>query len=376
MIEQKKLLIIGDNLAGGGALLASTMIDEASLDPGVIELRGWVSQHVKISQGSKFQDCSPSHLPKLIPKWIRRALLAATLDDGWVVLNLTNFPISRLGIKCGVTEICLFHNAYFMASPKGIHSPIPFYFFFRQLLLRRALLKWLMFFYDKHRTKLVVQTHFMAELSKRMFGARKVWVASLHVPPMMDSSVLTEKLKSLEKDVNQAWFYPASAEPHKNHLLLIDICEKSVKTGGDPRIFITIRAKTREEEFILESINQRGLAKYIINIGWLNEAERQWLTTNCRGVLFLSTFESLGISLLEARLLERPILCVESPLAKEMLGDSFPFYDVARLDERNRLAHDLTKEAGSISKAPPLLGAKRIIDAYCFDHLDIVGSKV
>ena len=130
MTNCSKLLIIGDNLGGGGALLASTIIDEACHDDNIIELRGWVSRSVKVSPVSKFQAYTPHRLEKFIPKWIRRALLARSVGQGWVILNLTNFPISKLGIDKGVTEICLFHNAYFMGSPSGVHSPIHFYFFF------------------------------------------------------------------------------------------------------------------------------------------------------------------------------------------------------------------------------------------------------
>ena len=372
----KKLLIIGDNLQGGGALLASTIIDEACRDPQVTELRGWVSTSVKVPVNSKFKPYSSGGWQRFIPKWIRRALLARSLGESWIILNLTNFPISKLGIHKGVTEICLFHNAYFMASPTGVHSPITFYFTLRQLFMRRALLRWLMLFYDARLTKLVVQTHFMATLSKKFFGDLSVRVASLHIPPMVDNSELTQKLVAIEPHMNRAWFYPASAEPHKNHMLLIDVCEQSVKNGGDPLIFITITAKTKEEESILKSIDRRGLAKNIINIGWIKEAERQWLYTKCRGILFFSTFESLGISLLEARFFRCPILCVESALAREMLGQSFPLYDVTSLDERHRLANDLTKDVGSIPKAPPLVGAKRIIDAYCFEHLDSLSPNI
>jgi glycosyltransferase involved in cell wall biosynthesis len=346
------------------------MIDEASRDPGVIELRGWVSPRVKTLPGSRFQPSFPSNLLRFIPKWIRRAILAKSLGEGWIILNLTNFPISKLAIRPGVTEVCLFHNAYFMASPTGIHSPIPFYFVFRQIFLRRTLLRWLMLFYDERRTKLVVQSHFMAKLSTRIFGKKKVQVAALHVPPMMDSSELTGKLDLREHDLSRAWFYPASAEPHKNHLLLVDICEKSVRAGGDPRIFLTITPKTSEERFILDSIEKRGLSKNIINLGWVSEAERQWLTSNCRGVLFFSTFESLGISLLEARFLGCRILCVDSPLAREMLGENFSFYDVARLDEQQRLADDLTVDVDTIPIAPCLVRPHRIIDSYCFNFIE------
>ena len=370
-----KLFILGDNLVGGGALFASTVVDEACRDPSIIELRGWISHGVKVPPHSKFRVYSPKRFQQLLPKWIRRALLARALGEGWVILNFTNFPISRLGVRKGVTEICLFHNAYFMASPTGTHNPIPFYFIFRQIFLRRALLYWLLLFFDGRRTKLVVQTHFMAELSKRVFGRKPVHVGALHVPPMVDSSTLSERLQVLECDLEGAWFYPASAEPHKNHRLLIELCEQSIRSGGNPTVLLTITAKNRDEMDILDSIEKRGLGRNLINIGWINAAERQWLYTRCRGILFLSTFESLGIPLLEARFLGRPILCVDSPLAREILGDGFPLYDIVLPSERLRLANDLTMDAGSLPVAPLMTVPKRIIESYCFDFLGSTFSE-
>ena len=125
----KKLFILGDNLGGGGTLLASTIIEEASCDSSVIELRGWISPKVDVLSFSKFQNVKVNKFFKIIPKWIRRALIVKSLGDGWIILNLTNFPVSKLGVQPGTIEVCLFHNAYFFSTPNGIHNPIPAYFF-------------------------------------------------------------------------------------------------------------------------------------------------------------------------------------------------------------------------------------------------------
>ncbi len=368
-IKSKKIFIIGDNLGGGGALLASTIIDELCIDPNVSEFRGWVSKNVKFKLGGKFKNFSLTAMERFVPKWIMRSVITKSLGNGWIILNLTNFPISKLGINENSIEIALFHNAYFMASPKGAHNPLPFYFKFRQIFLRRTLLKFLMFFYDPQLTKLVVQTNFMAKLSKPLFGDLKVNVALLHRPPMMHLKEAIPKLKINKREISEFWFYPASAEPHKNHLLLIDICERSVNEGKSPRILITITPKTSQEKAILKEIRCRGLTENIINIGWLKESERQWIYNKCKGILFLSTFESLGISLLEARFFGLPLLCADSSLAREMLGDNFGFYNIENIDDRNLLADALTTNIANIPKAPFLKKPKRIVDAYCLDHL-------
>ena len=88
-----KLFLIGDNLGGGGALLASTVIQEICLDSEISEACGWVNDKVSVPPGSVFKPVFLSSIGRYLPRWIQRAILTRRLNEEWIVLNLTNFPI-------------------------------------------------------------------------------------------------------------------------------------------------------------------------------------------------------------------------------------------------------------------------------------------
>ena len=178
-----------------------------------------------IPPGSVFKPVFLSSIGRYLPRWIQRAILTRRLNEEWIVLNFTNFPISRLGIRQGVSEICLFHNAYFMADPVAPSYNFSKYFYFREIFLRRFMLKWCLLFFDQNRTSIVVQTEYMAQLSGKLFIREKINVASLHVPPFFEKGLISETIIKLENEIRNAWFYPEV----QNHIKIIIFLLISVK---------------------------------------------------------------------------------------------------------------------------------------------------
>ncbi len=110
-------------------------------------------------------------------------------------------------------------------------------------------------------------------------------------------------------------FYPASYLPHKNHILLFKLVDKI--NILNPRI-----------KFIL-TINKQN--KNYSNIEFLGRVDRDKsikLLKESSGMIFLSSFESLGIPLIEAVKLSKPIVAPDLPYSREILNNNAYFFSL------------------------------------------------
>jgi len=125
------------------------------------------------------------------------------------------------------------------------------------------------------------------------------------------------------------WFYPSAIYPHKNHSRLLEIARNIQKSNGNQRIVITANENEPLANELLESIRKGCLDRIIHNLGWLTHAETLATLELCKGMLFLSTFETLGLPLLEAKRLSKPIIAAELETSRELVGDYAVFVDLS-----------------------------------------------
>jgi glycosyltransferase involved in cell wall biosynthesis len=110
-------------------------------------------------------------------------------------------------------------------------------------------------------------------------------------------------------------FYPASYLPHKNHSILASPSVYAVLAEVNASIYLTI--------------DQGDITFFSPNISLLGRLPRssciEYLYASS-ALLFLSSFESLGLPIIEAAEAKKPIVCLDRPYSRELLGDSAYYY--------------------------------------------------
>ena len=108
--------------------------------------------------------------------------------------------------------------------------------------------------------------------------------------------------------------YPASFLPHKNHSLLCDFQLEDFCLSNNIRILLTI-----------DSVPSCNSFKHIQFIGRQKRSSILEILSESYALIFLSSFESLGLPLIEAANRRIPVICPNLPYANELLGSS-PYY--------------------------------------------------
>lgn len=112
-------------------------------------------------------------------------------------------------------------------------------------------------------------------------------------------------------------FYPASFLPHKNHLMLNSPIVNDYLVSHGLNIYLTIDSS--DVSFLSSNIFLLGRISHQLCMRHLEKSS---------ALLFLSSFESLGLPLIEAAQTSKPIICPDLVYSRELLGDSaYYFHD-------------------------------------------------
>jgi len=111
--------------------------------------------------------------------------------------------------------------------------------------------------------------------------------------------------------------YPASFLPHKNHCLLEkpEVLNVLKKHGFALKITLALPASFRAPHELVQ------------NLGRISREESLNLIAASDALLFLSSCESLGVPLLEAAMLGKPVVCPDLPYSRELLGCSAYYFN-------------------------------------------------
>ena len=118
-------------------------------------------------------------------------------------------------------------------------------------------------------------------------------------------------------------FYPASYLPHKNHNFLKS--EKIYKFLELNDIKINLTIENKNIDIISKNINM---------IGRLNHERCLFMMKQSSALLFLSSFESLGLPILEAEIFNKSIILPKLPYSVELIGNTGYFLEYP-LSENN-----------------------------------------
>jgi glycosyltransferase involved in cell wall biosynthesis len=116
------------------------------------------------------------------------------------------------------------------------------------------------------------------------------------------------------------FFYPTSHYAHKN-LQIFSSMNASPPKGLDKKVKVFLPLnKTNTPEF-LQNIS------WVEALGFLDPVSCMNYLRDCDALIFPSFMESFGFPLVEAMLLEKPIICTDHPYARELCGDKAVYFN-------------------------------------------------
>ena len=174
---------------------------------------------------------------------------------------------------------------------------------------------WLRFFYGNVK-KIIVQTNFV----KNILVENNLFKKDILILPFFDISNFESILQNPKIDYNLhrnpfVFIFPASYEPHKNHINLIKAWEILGSKEITPTLYLTL--KDSDFNHLMSKITF-SKSLHIINIGVLKRdlLLDLYLKSDC--MIYPSKYESFGLPLVEATKLNLPIIASELQYVREV----------------------------------------------------------
>lgn len=209
----------------------------------------------------------------------------------------------------------------------------------------------------------VVQTATMKTLLQSKIGLD----IAVEIFPFVESNVGYSRIAPVRTPLvfKYDFLYVASGEPHKNHRNLIEAWCLLAQSGIFPTLCLTIDQTNFIEicQWVQRKKIDFGLK--IENLGSIPHAQIQLLYGQARAFIFTSTFESLGLPLIEARQAGLPVLAPELDYVRDVLDPDQVFDAVSPIS----IARAVKRFLGS--EEPPL----RLLDAEGFMNQILQGSE-
>ena len=219
-----------------------------------------------------------------------------------------------------------FPHVVFM--PDALPLEHPEYFPARQLSKRRQ------FYADLHRATVVVAP--TEDASQRLKQHTRPPIQSLRVIPYG-----ADRLDNIPAD-NHAFrpsapylFYPASSWEHKNHDFLFQVMERVWQQRPNLQLVLT-GGRTRAVSAKPLNNIQQGARQHanVHDLGFVTPEHLKALYQHAEALVFPSSYEGLGIPVLEAMHLGCPVICSDATCLPEVTGpDAAVLLPVGNVDE-------------------------------------------
>jgi glycosyltransferase involved in cell wall biosynthesis len=134
---------------------------------------------------------------------------------------------------------------------------------------------------------------------------------------------LARDVKSNSKEFDFIYF--ASGEPHKNHLILIQAWCLLAEEGFRPSLLLTLDPKLFPALCDKISVLKNEFVLNLLNIGWMPAHELKLWCGRAGALIFPSRVESLGLPLIEARIMGMPILAPELDYVRDLVDPEETF---------------------------------------------------
>lgn len=152
--------------------------------------------------------------------------------------------------------------------------------------------------------------------------------SQIHILPIMANAVpyeraLTKLLRNRKYQFDL--LYVASGEPHKNHRALVEAWILLAQEGCFPSLCLTLDEKVFPDLIAWVEQKQKAFDLQIKNLSSLSSEEVRLLYRQTRALIYPSTFESLGLPLIEARQAGIPVIAAELDYVRDVLDPEQSF---------------------------------------------------
>jgi glycosyltransferase involved in cell wall biosynthesis len=121
------------------------------------------------------------------------------------------------------------------------------------------------------------------------------------------------------------WLSVGTIEPRKNHRRLLQAYARLKARLGATFPLVLAGGKGWLMDDFDKFIDELGLQRDVVLLGYVEEAELQWLYQNCFAFLYPSLYEGFGLPVLEAMTLGAPVIASNTTSLPEVLGaDGLP----------------------------------------------------
>lgn len=245
---------------------------------------------------------------RLLAEW----RLARRVQVGDAVLCFGNLP--PLFKLAGYTAVFI-QNRYLVDDVTLDH------FDFRirlRLILERFWLSWTW----RHADEFIVQTPTMKRLLQKKLGEAIPIAVMPFMPDPPSSSQPTERVSA---GAHYDFVYVASGEPHKNHRRLIESWIALAQEGLYPTLALTISPEAWPQLCRWIEAQKMTFNLHIENLGVLPKEQVLELYGRSGALIYPSTFESLGLPLVEAQRVALPIVAAELDYVRDLLDPAQTF---------------------------------------------------
>lgn len=112
--------------------------------------------------------------------------------------------------------------------------------------------------------------------------------------------------------------YPAITHPHKRHTVLVEMLGQL-----DPDIMLVLIGGTgAAEQDVVRAITDSPHAERVVRTGRIPDIERDALVSAASALVFPSEYEGFGAPVVEAMVLETPVVCSDAEAVVEVAGDA------------------------------------------------------
>lgn len=349
--KNEQILLLADNLNGGAARLVERFLDDWIFSNKDNEDHLYIvhSNNIVLPRHCKIKQYAINRSKIFIIDYIKRCYYINKINDVSTVLNFSNFPIPEFLNFTNKIQILILHNAYVLSNPI-CYEKLNLKFRLIQLV-KRFFFCFMLFISRK--INIVVQTFWMKDNINKILNQYRIknnifvvpYEAHIYKDYSIDDPDKELFLKNIEK-IKPFWFYPSAYYPHKNHQFIIELAKKIKQEGNrnNLKIVTTINSNYSNKNKFLRDIILYGLEDIIVNIGWISQNEANHYLIHAEGLLFPSTFESLGIPLLEAVSFNKKIIAADIPTTKELLLDYAKYFNILDKNSSNQVYEEMLQD--------------------------------
>ncbi len=139
----------------------------------------------------------------------------------------------------------------------------------------------------------------------------------------------------------------AAFHPHKGHLNVLKLAKKMIDLGYGDQLHFYFRGSPIYENYYLEVqelIKDLGLADHISFEQYEPTITLEDIYKKYTATILLSDCEGFGLPVIEAQAFQKPVICSELPVFREILGDSAIFLSRSATEEEVHLLFEKLKD--------------------------------